>query len=64
MEGQVRFDRTERIAASGVPLVFDRFGMIGPFIAEVVDPLSAARGMVTGLALAALLWTILAALLM
>ncbi|MBB6505165.1 hypothetical protein F4693_002152 [Sphingomonas endophytica] len=58
----MRFDRTERIAASGVPLVFDRFGLIGPFVAEVVDPLSTARGLLTGLMLAALLWTMIAAL--
>lgn len=63
MEGHVRFDRTEQFAISGVPLVFDRFGLIGPFVAEVVDPLATARGMVTGLALAALLWAMLAALL-
>ncbi len=64
MEGHVRFDQTERFATSGVPLVFDRFGLIGPFVAEVVDPLATARGIVTGLALAALLWAVPAALLM
>lgn len=63
MEGQVRFDRTEQFATSGVPLVFDRFGLIGPFVAEVADPLATARGLATGLALAALLWMTLVALL-
>ncbi|WP_341207077.1 hypothetical protein [uncultured Sphingomonas sp.] len=58
----MRFDRTEHFAASGVPLVFDRFGLIGPFIADVVDPLSAARGVLTGLALATSLWLLIAAL--
>lgn len=58
----MRFDRTEQFATSGVPLVFDRFGLIGPFVAEVVDPLSAARGMSVGLAIAALLWMVIAAL--
>jgi len=36
--------------------------LIGPFVAEVVDPLSTARGLLTGLMLAALLWTMIAAL--
>lgn len=58
----MRFDRTEQFAASGVPLVFDRFGLIGPFIADVVDPLSAARGMLIGLMLATALWLVIAAL--
>ncbi len=58
----MRFDRTEQFAASGVPLVFDRFGLIGPFIADVVDPLSAARGMLIGLMLATALWLLIAAL--
>ncbi|WP_028967660.1 hypothetical protein [Sphingomonas phyllosphaerae] len=58
----MRFDRTEQFAASGVPLVFDRFGLIGPFIADVVDPLSAARGMLIGLTLATALWLVIAAL--
>lgn len=58
----MRFDRTEQFAASGVPLVFDRFGLIGPFIADVVDPLSAARGVLIGLALAMSLWLLIAAL--
>lgn len=64
MEGQVRFDRTEQFATSGVPLVFDRFGLIGPFVAEVVDPLATARGLATGLTLAAMLWAMLAMLLL
>lgn len=59
----MRFDRTEQFAASGVPLVFDRFGLIGPFVADVVDPLSAARGVLVGLTMAALLWMAIAALL-
>lgn len=58
----MRFDRTEQFAASGVPLVFDRFGLIGPFVADVVDPLSAARGLLVGLAMATLLWMVIAAL--
>ncbi|MDR6788472.1 hypothetical protein J2Y58_001830 [Sphingomonas sp. BE138] len=45
-----------------MPLVFDRFGMVGPWIAEVADPLSAARGIATGLALAGILWLVPAAL--
>jgi hypothetical protein len=63
MEGKVVFDSRERFAASGVPLVFDRFGMIGPFVADVLDPLSAARGISIGMMLATLLWTLIAALL-
>ncbi|MFK3891086.1 hypothetical protein [Sphingomonas sp. NPDC079357] len=59
----MRVDRTEQFAASGVPLVFDRFGLIGPFVADVIDPLSTARGIVTGMTMALLLWTIIAALL-
>lgn len=58
----MRANRSELFAASGVPLVFDRFGMIGPWIAEVVDPLSAVRGIATGLAIGMILWLMLAAL--
>ncbi len=58
----MRFDRTEQFAASGVPLVFDRFGLIGPFVADVVDPLSAARGVLVGLTMATLLWMVIAVL--
>lgn len=58
----MRFDRPEQFAASGVPLVFDRFGLVGPFVADVVDPLSAARGVLIGLALATSLWLLIAAL--
>ena len=55
-------ERGNLYAVSGVPLVFDRFGMIGPWIADVSDPLSAAHGVATGLALAAPLWLAVAAL--
>ncbi|MEH3123091.1 MAG: hypothetical protein PGN16_14130 [Sphingomonas phyllosphaerae] len=58
----MRFDRTEQFAASGVPLVFDRFGLIGPFVADVVDPSSAARGVLVGLTMATLLWMVIAVL--
>lgn len=58
----MRSDRPEQFAASGVPLVFDRFGMIGPFVADVLDPLAAARGILLGLAAGMLLWSVLVAL--
>jgi hypothetical protein len=63
MEGKMRVGTKEGFAVSGVPLVFDRFGMIGPFVADVLDPLSAARGISIGMMLATLLWTLIAALL-
>ncbi|MEH3102534.1 MAG: hypothetical protein PGN12_01325 [Sphingomonas phyllosphaerae] len=59
----MRFDRQEQFAASGVPLVFDRFGMIGPFVADVLDPLATARGISIGMALALIIWSLIAALL-
>lgn len=58
----MRSNHMEPYSLSGVPLVFDRFGMVGPWIAEVADPLSAARGIATGLALAGILWLVPAAL--
>ncbi|WP_156348022.1 hypothetical protein [Sphingomonas sp. Leaf231] len=56
------FDRAEPYSLSGVPLVFDRFGLIGPFVADVTDPLEAARGVLFGMALALLIWTAIVAL--
>lgn len=60
----MRFDRSEQFAASGVPLVFDRFGLIGPFVAEVKDPLSPARGICLGLGSALLIWATIVAMVM
>ncbi len=58
----MRYDRPEQFATSGVPLVFDRFGMIGPFVADVIDPLRAARGIFLGLAAGLSMWATLVVL--
>ena len=57
----MRSDRAEPFAISGVPLVFDRFSLMSPRVPDVIDPLTTAHGITTGLALGLALWSVIAA---
>lgn len=60
----MRFDRSDHCSLSGVPLVIDRFGLIGGTAGDgIIDPLSTARGLIYGLCAALFLWIAIAALL-